>query len=208
MFIIIDGLDGSGKSTQAEMLCDYIQSQGKSYVLRSHPSDDNYLGRKGRAYLLQAGSYARIMASVLYMLDVIRSVVKHRWSGKEYVVFVRYLMGTAYLPSPLHRTAYFFFKLLMPLGDHMFFIDVTPEEAHNRIEENRTEIEMFESLDKLQKIRGKLLELAQRKEWMIIDGNQSLDAIQSEIRHYGSEQIIEFTPCRLYTGVVFFGVET
>ena len=107
MFIIIDGLDGSGKSTQAELLCEYIESKGKSYVLRAHPSGDNYLGRKGRAYLLREGSYARIMASAFYMLDVMRSVFKYRWSGKDYVVFVRYLMGTAYLPSPLHRVAYF-----------------------------------------------------------------------------------------------------
>ncbi len=182
MFIIIDGLDGSGKSTQAELLCKHIESSGKSYVLRTHPNGDNYLGRKGRDYLLRSGSYARIMASVFYMLDVIRSVLLHRWSGKEYIVFVRYLMGTAYLPSPLHRYAYAVFKFIMPLGDHMFYIDVTPEEAHKRIEENRTEIEMFESLERLQKVRGRVLELSSRKEWTIIDGDQALDAIQAELR--------------------------
>ncbi len=41
MFIVIDGLDGSGKSTQAELLCGHLDSLGKSYVMRSHPSDDN-----------------------------------------------------------------------------------------------------------------------------------------------------------------------
>lgn len=182
MFIVIDGLDGSGKSTQAEMLCEYIESLGKTYVMRAHPSGDNYLGRKGRDYLLQKGSYARIMASAFYMLDVIRSVLFHRWSGKDYVVFVRYLMGTAYLPSPLHRSAYAVFKFLMPIGDHMFFIDVTPEVAHKRIEENRTEIEMFESLERLQKVRGRVLELSSNKEWTVIDGDKPLDVIQAEIR--------------------------
>ena len=182
MFIVIDGLDGSGKSTQAELLCVYLESIDKSFVMRTHPSKDNYLGQKGREYLLRVGLYARIMASALYMFDVIRSVVLHKWSGKDYIVFVRYLMGTAYLPSPLHRIAYFFFKLLMPQGDHMFFIDVTPEEAHKRIKENRTEVEMFESLERLKKVRGRILELAQRKEWTIIDGDQALDDIQSEIR--------------------------
>ena len=182
MFIIIDGLDGSGKSTQAELLIEYIESLGKTYVMRAHPSDDNYLGRKGREYLLREGSYARIMASAFYMLDVIRSVVKYRWSGEDCIVFVRYLMGTAYLPSPLHRAAYDVFKFFLPLGDHMFFIDVTPEEAHKRIEENRTDKEMFESLERLQKVRGRVLELSSRKEWTVIDGDKSSDAIQDEIR--------------------------
>lgn len=164
------------------MLCEHIESLGKSYVMRAHPSDDNYLGKKGREYLLKEGSFARIMASVFYMLDVIRSVFKYRWSGKDYIVFVRYLMGTAYLPSPLHRYAYSVFKTLMPLGDHMFFIDVTPEEAHKRIEDNRTEIEMFESLERLQKVRGRVLELSSKKEWTVIDGDKDLMAIQAEIR--------------------------
>lgn len=184
MFIVLDGLDGSGKTTQAENLCSYIEGLGMTYVMRSHPSDDNYLGRKGREYLLKEGSWARIMASVLYMLDVIRSVLYHRWSKVDYVVFVRYLMGTAYLPSPLHRLAYMVFKITMPNGDHMFFIDVTPEEAHRRIEENRDEKEMFESLERLTKVRGRVLGLAQRKEWTVIDGDQSLVDIQLEIRSY------------------------
>ena len=122
------------------------------------------------------------MASAFYMLDVIRSVLLYRWSGKDYVVFVRYLMGTAYLPSPLHRWAYTVFKFMMPLGDHMIFIDVTPEVAHRRIEENRTEIEMFESLERLQKVRGRVLELSARKEWTVVNGDKPLDAIQAEIR--------------------------
>ena len=182
MFIIIDGLDGSGKSTQADLLCNHIESTGKSYVKRAHPSDDTFLGKKGRLYLLRSGSYARIMASALYMLDVIRSVVKYRWSGVDYVVFVRYLMGTAYLPTPFHRVAYYFFKVIMPQGDHMFFIDVSPEEAHKRIEENRNEIEMFESLERLEKVRKKMLELSANKDWNVINGDLPLDVIQAEIR--------------------------
>ncbi len=182
MFIVIDGLDGSGKSTQAKILCSHIEELGMTYVMRSHPSNDNYLGRKGRAYLLREGSWARIMASAFYMLDVIRSVLYYRWSKVDYVVFVRYLMGTAYLPSPFYRLAYMVFKVTMPNGDHMFFIDVTPEEAHRRIEENRDEKEMFESLERLTKVRGRVRELAQRKEWTMIDGDLSLDEIQSKIR--------------------------
>ena len=75
MFIVFDGLDGSGKSTQAMMLCSHLEVLGLSYILRAHPSGDNFFGRKSRAYLLMEGKRARVSASLFYLLDVVRSVV-------------------------------------------------------------------------------------------------------------------------------------
>ena len=40
-FIIIDGLDGSGKSTQAKLVQKKYLSMGESVILREHPSTDN-----------------------------------------------------------------------------------------------------------------------------------------------------------------------
>ena len=37
-FIVIDGLDGSGKDTQVKLLAEMYEKQGKNVVVRSHPS--------------------------------------------------------------------------------------------------------------------------------------------------------------------------
>jgi len=181
MFIVFDGLDGSGKSTQATMLCSHLESLSLTYILRAHPSGDNYFGRKSRAYLLLEGKRARVSASLFYLLDVVRSVLLYYWRRVDYVVFVRYLMGTAYLPESIFKLGYLFFLRVVPSSPHMFFINTSPDEAHKRIEQNRSQKEMFESLEKLQKVYKKVTSLASRPEWKVIDGNRPSVEIQRDV---------------------------
>jgi len=39
MFIVIEGIDGTGKSTQAKRLADHLTSQGKTVILSREPTD-------------------------------------------------------------------------------------------------------------------------------------------------------------------------
>lgn len=183
MLIVFDGLDGSGKSTQALLLCKYLEERGKTWIFRSHPSGDNFFGKKSREYLLREGKKARVSASLFYLLDVIRSILFYHWRRVDYVVFVRYLMGTAYLPKAIYKFGYLFFLKIVPRSPYMFFIDTNPTEAHNRIEENRTRKEMFESLEKLNKTYSKITALASRPEWITIDGDTQSEDIHKEVRH-------------------------
>lgn len=116
------------------------------------------------------------------MADVIRSILIYSWQKYDYVIFVRYLMGTAYLPYPLHRVAYHFFALIVPKSDNMFFLDTTPQEAYRRIRRARTDREMFESINELRKVRVKGLSLALIGKWKIIDSNRSIEAVEMEIQ--------------------------
>ena len=40
-FIVIDGLDGSGKDTHANLIRERYISKGDTVILRTHPSNDN-----------------------------------------------------------------------------------------------------------------------------------------------------------------------
>ncbi len=92
-------------------------------------------------------------------------------------------MGTAYLPSPLHKIAYYFFDLTVPTSDFMFFLDVEPHEAFRRIQLARERQEMFENLGELEQIRRQALYLAVAGNWKIIDANRSITEVESEIRN-------------------------
>ncbi len=91
-------------------------------------------------------------------------------------------MGTAYLPSPLHRIGYHFFASIVPTSNLMFFLDVTPQEAYRRIQQDRSKLEMFENLEELKRIRRKALSLALVDKWAVIKGNKPLKEVEKEIR--------------------------
>ena len=150
-----------------------LEKKNKTVCVRIHPESDNLFGRKARAYLFSKGKSAHFAAALFYMIDVIRSILLYSWRPVDFVVFVRYLMGTAYLPSPFHLVAYNFFALVVPKSKDMFFLDASPEVAAARIEKNRREIEMFESLEALRKVRTKALGLTRFNRWIIIDSNKS-----------------------------------
>ena len=180
-FIVIDGLDASGKSTQAEMLAEYLRGIGKTCLVRNHPSGDNFFGVKGREYLFIEGKKAHIAASLFYLVDVIRSITFYAWRRVDYIIFVRYLLGTAYLPSPAHRLAYGFFSRLVPTKGSLIYLNVSPSEAARRVTENRVKKERFENLEELSKTAAKAKDLVSDGKWIIVDGDKRVDEIHREI---------------------------
>jgi len=178
-YIIVDGLDGSGKDTHANLIREKYLSKGEKVIVRTHPSNDNNYGIKAKKALLGKGKIKHIMASVYYALDVIRSVRLYHQKA-ETVIMVRYLMGVAYLPLPIAMLLYKFFSLVLPTSNYMFFLDVEPDELLKRLLK-RNEHEMFENLNDLIKVRRKAMELA--KDWHTINTGQSIELAQRDINN-------------------------
>jgi dTMP kinase len=201
---VIDGLDASGKSTQADLLSRFLSSEGRTVCVRSHPSDDNFLGIEARHFLDSRGRSAHFASALCFMLDAIRSVLVYSWQRYDYTIFVRYLMGTAYLPSPMHKFAYRFFALLVPKSDSMFFLDTTPEVAYRRIREGRKTREMFEEISSLREVRAKGLSLASIGAWTVIDADGTPSEVELEIRkHLRLRQNPEALPSHAAKGAGF-----
>jgi dTMP kinase len=181
VLVIIDGLDASGKSTQGFRLAKNLSERKSTVYLRIHPSDDNFFGVKAHQFLYQSGRSAHFASAVFYMLDVVRSVLIYSWRKYDYIIFVRYLMGTVYLPSPLHKLAYYFFASTVPTSKYMFFLDVSPEEAERRIRQTRKNFEMFENLDQLRGIRKKALVLASMGKWRIVNAEKPAQEVEKDL---------------------------
>jgi len=177
--IIIDGLDGVGKDTHAEHVSKHYEDKGERVVVRSHPTSDNFFGRRAKKALLGEGKLNQIKASLYYMFDVLRSVRKY-YGRKDIdtLIMVRYLMGTAYLPSRLARFGYNFFANFVPTSEIMIFLDASPEIVVERFK-LRDEKEMFETLESLVKIRKKALMLADG--WSIVDTSGSIKNTKNQI---------------------------
>jgi dTMP kinase len=171
--IIVDGLDGVGKDTHALLIKEHYEKKGEIVIIRSHPESDNFYGMKSKKALLGKGKINRLVASVFYALDVLRSLRRYyREPRCDTLILVRYLMGTAYLPMGLAQFAYGVFERFVPTSDYMFFLDATPEELLERIK-LRKEKEMFETYDELVRVREKAINMA--RGWYIIDTAQSIE---------------------------------
>lgn len=176
-FIIVDGLDGSGKTTQARLIQEKYQSIGESVILREHPSSDNSYGLKAKKALLGRGKINKIKASVYYAMDVVRSVKKYNGNADN-IIMVRYLMGVAYLPLPMAQILYKFFCMILPTSDYMFFLDLEPEESLRRMAQRDSQ-EMFENIDDLIRVRKKACKLAQG--WHIINTIGTIADVKEDI---------------------------
>ncbi|MBC8223794.1 thymidylate kinase [Candidatus Bathyarchaeota archaeon] len=179
--MVVEGIDASGKTTQALRLRDRLEERGCTVYARFHPAGDNWAGVRARRFLLAEGRSAHFAAAMFYIADVLMSVIRTPWRGCDYVVYVRYLMGTAYLPFPLGAFAYLFFATILPRPKHTIFLDVDPREAHRRVALRESDREMFESQEQLEKIGSRARSLARSNRWTFIGGKGSEEDIGERI---------------------------
>lgn len=179
-FIVIDGLDGSGKDTQVNLIAEMYRKQGRNVTIRSHPCCDNKYGRKSKQALLKTGKYNHIKATVYFGLDAIRSVVKYTHDDNvDVLIFSRYILAVMYLPNVVNTIVYKVVAFVLPTSDCMFFLDVSPEESLKRMGSRGDEVEMFENIDSLRKNRLRSQKFTYN--WNVIPGDDSAEVISQKI---------------------------
>jgi len=178
--IVVDGLDGCGKDTHALRIRKLLESEGQKVIVVSHPSR-RWLGRLSKRTLLEGtGPVSRLLATLFYTADVLVSVRWLRTRDDGTVIFVRYLLGSAYLPRRLAHPAYRFFRNLLPRPDLALFIDIDPEVAARRIESRGHRREMFETANKLASLRAVAKELV-TDGWVTVDHSEEGEAPFKEV---------------------------
>ena len=180
-FIVIDGLDGSGKDTQVNLIAEMYRKQGRNVTIRSHPCCDNKYGRKSKQALLKTGKYNHIKATVYFGLDAIRSVVKYTHDDNvDVLIFSRYILAVMYLPNVVNTIVYKVVAFVLPTSDCMFFLDVSPEESLRRIGSRDEDTEMFENIECLRENRLKSQKFTYN--WNVIPGDDSAEVISEKIK--------------------------
>lgn len=140
----------------------------------SHPSSRRF-GVLSKRSLEGSGHVPRALATLFYTLDVLASVAQFNRSSDGTYIFVRYLLGTAYLPRRLAPVGYKLFRKLLPFPDVAIFIDIEPSVALRRIEVRDHKREMFETMEKLQSVR-EVAKALTVNEWIVIDNSEDGEA--------------------------------
>ena len=97
MFFTFDGIDGTGKSTQANLFCDWLTNQGKTVVHCRDPGSTK-VGEQLRDIVLQRGDLAIDARSetLIYMAaraQLVEEIIQPALARGDFVVSDRYLLA-------------------------------------------------------------------------------------------------------------------
>lgn len=194
LFIALEGIDGSGKSTQTKLLSQQLTSQGHKVYATFEPTDSP-IGSLIRNILKgNAKADHRIIAGLFvadrldHLLNEVNGIVKKLEEG--YTVITDRYCFSSYAYQGTHMNMDWVIQansmsaeILRP--DINIFIDVAPEESMQRLHSNRDTIELFETLENLKEVRAKYFEafekLKSEENIVIVDGNQSIEFIAKDI---------------------------
>src|SRR3989344_9405398 len=138
-FIVVEGLDGSGKSAQVDLVIDFLNEQGKEVIVTKEPTTESEAGRKIKQALKKEIYIEPLELQKLYVQDrkehLEKKVIPALKEGK-YVVSSRYAFSTfAYGHSDgleVNLLVELNKEFLLP--DLIIIVDVDPESCMERIE--------------------------------------------------------------------------
>lgn len=179
---VIDGMDGSGKSTAGSMVKGMLESRGRRVLDITHPTEHRLAGRISDRFLhMDQGKFWEMLAAVFYILDVVMSLFYVRRYGKAYddVIFIRYSMAVAYVPTRLVPLTYRIIESVLPIPDVKILIDIDPGTASSRIDSRGESRELFETPQRLMKTRNKIMMIADS--WHIVENTGSMEDLECQL---------------------------
>jgi dTMP kinase len=189
-FLVLEGLDGAGGSTQSNLLKRYFEDKHIQPVFVKSPEYETEVGRAIRDYLNGKVKLKTEQAFLLFATDVLNSVPKIKEGLKENkIVFAdRYVTSTiAYQCAngfSFESALKFVKSNNYPEVDRIIFIDIKPETSMERkMREGALDIHE-RNLKFLREVRGFYMKEIKENvlgEWVVIDGEKSKEEIHKNI---------------------------
>ncbi len=175
-FYVIDGMDGVGKDSVADMLVEKLEAQGRKVSCYRHPSRSTVFGRMASSSLTKEGSSQGVIRSIVYFLDLIVSAIRKAGDDADDIVFVRYAMSALYLPKPMSKYLYKVATSFLPAPDVGILVDTPADVAMERIISRGARREIYENYGKLMTVRLDMLYVAIKGCWHIVDNRNDRES--------------------------------
>jgi len=184
--IAFEGLDGSGLSTQAIKLKEYLSSKGKNIALTKEPTD-GLIGGLIKASLRKEWRTNPSALQFLFAADRahhLSNEIEPSIKKGKLVITDRYILSSLAFGA-IDVNMNFLKQLNSPFRrpDLTFIIDTQPRICMQRIKKSRFSVELFEDEQRLIAIRNNYLSLKNHfTGTFIIDGNKSVEEVFTEIK--------------------------
>ena len=181
--IAFEGLDQSGKQTQAELLRDRLKQDGRKARLVSFPDYATSIGEEIARALQGERDYEPDVMQLLYIANRYeRKPDLLRWlDGGLMLVSDRYTASSIAYGEALGLDAGWLFDLqkFLPPAWLTIFLDIAPETAIQRKAVGRDRYERDLAMQK--RVRESYTRLAARQQWVVLDGERPKDVIAADV---------------------------
>ena len=197
-FIVIEGIDGSGKSTQAELLQQYLIAQKQKVVISPEPSNgiignlirqalkkrvfftaNPHLFDEQMAYLFAADRHDHLYNDI----DGVYKLIDDGF----YVISTRYYFSSLAYNSQTSQQFNFISKLnhKFPPPDLTIYLDISVDVSLERTK-NRSLKEVYETKEKLTLVKANYEQIFSNysSKLLIVDGTKKQDCIHQEITNF------------------------
>lgn len=205
LFITFEGPDGSGKTTQARLLAEYLRARGYAVVLTREPGGTT-IGEQLREVILSTRN--RMMRNETEVLlfsaaraQIVAEVIRPALAAGKIVLCDRYADSTlAYQGyglsldlDALRAITRFATGGLVP--DLTFFVDVPVQVGLARRQRGKTNRLDQKDIEYHTRVRNGYWELvrAEPQRFIVIDGTRAVDTVQNEIRMH-IERVLRTQP--------------
>ncbi len=195
MFLVFEGIDGSGKETQVRMLAERLRKTGNKVEVLDFPDYNSEPGKKIGQYLNHEIKMTNEELARLYAEDrkLHQEKIKKWLKEGKTVLSDRY----AYSNIAYQRANGVDCDYLLSLDKDLIFpeivlfVDTDVEEVIKRMDASRKK-DKYESsqeylrsvLDNYRKMCEGDIEVFGRAKWIRIDGNKNIEEVQKEIWRY------------------------
>lgn len=184
MFIVIEGIDGTGKSTQVRLLGEWFEKAGREVVLSREPTD----GPWGRKLRESASGRLGPEEELEYFLNDrrqhVEELIRPSIEAGKVVILDRYYFSTmayqgarGFDPLEIRRRN----EAFAPVPDHLFILDLDVDTALTRIGSRGDTANEFEQRGSLEACRKVFLSLAGEPFVHVVPCEGSIEAVHELI---------------------------
>lgn len=201
-FIAFEGIDGSGKSVQVQLLAESLEKAGHKVYSTFEPTDSRIGSIIKDIFKHKMEADHRVIAGLFvadrldHLLNKTNGILKKLEEGYTVITDRYYFSSYAYQGT--HMSLDWVIEanslsagLLRP--DLNIYIDISPAIGMDRLNKGRTSVELYETIENLQQVRARYLEsfekLKSEETVFITDGNRPAELIAKDIWQEVSRKI-------------------
>ncbi len=193
-FIVVEGIDGSGKSTQISLLAKRLGEEGRKVYTTAEPTV-SLTGGMLRDALRGVTQHTTCEIAAMFLLDRIshnvnpvNGIEKFLASGVDVICDRYYYSSLAYQGSETDFDWVLDMNINCPeirKPDLCIFFDLEPEQCLERISKNRLVTEIYEEADRLTRYRKRYFEIFEMLKFTdniaIINTNRDIESVANEV---------------------------